>query len=213
LVFWVLYPICTIHWINKLYPNPATASAPRTSRPPRRDTQSSPYIFFTDTDQEGSGSTDILYATVLILLAQEVNSWAREKTANSQDPGNATKYKKYSLDITALKIEHARPTLLADDGTWVAGKFPRHTLTMKDHRENIGHRRPVHEPLPRNLKLADGPGLSPSPAHNESVQKPVRRTRRKSGMCLWAQDRPATTSKSTPGLDSPRKPSPDIGHG
>ena len=25
LVFWELYPICTIHWINKLYPNPATA--------------------------------------------------------------------------------------------------------------------------------------------------------------------------------------------
>jgi len=25
LVFWELYPVCTIHWINKLYPNPATA--------------------------------------------------------------------------------------------------------------------------------------------------------------------------------------------
>jgi hypothetical protein len=25
LVFWELYPIYTIHWINKLYPNPATA--------------------------------------------------------------------------------------------------------------------------------------------------------------------------------------------
>ena len=25
LVFWELYPMCTIHWINKLYPNPATA--------------------------------------------------------------------------------------------------------------------------------------------------------------------------------------------
>jgi hypothetical protein len=91
-------------------------------------------IFFTDTDHGGSGSTGTLYATVLILLAQEINSWAREKAANSQDPANATKYEKYTLDITALKIEHARPTLLADDGTWVAGKFPRHSLTMKDHR-------------------------------------------------------------------------------
>jgi len=25
LVFWELYPICMIHLINKLYPNPATA--------------------------------------------------------------------------------------------------------------------------------------------------------------------------------------------
>jgi hypothetical protein len=32
LVFWELYPICMIHWINKLYPNHATAM-PRTSRP------------------------------------------------------------------------------------------------------------------------------------------------------------------------------------
>ena len=32
MVFWELYPVCMIHWINKLYSIPATAWAPRTSR-------------------------------------------------------------------------------------------------------------------------------------------------------------------------------------
>ena len=88
-------------------------------------------------------------------------------------------------------------TTLRDIGDTTAGTPPQDMKTTERHKDAYG------------------------PAHNAQTESPVaippgdKVARRRASVEQrdWAQDRPATTSNTTPGRDSPRKPSPDIGHG